>query len=172
MLFGIGINLKSRFNFTMFTHNSLNDFCEYTELNGSVRYKIPCTWKVTKQNISGDEVLSHTDFRSKDQKINGFFQVWKFNGDIENFLKESKAISSKQNLYKKYSLQILNLGGKKVYFIEYNITKEVGDSYIGQEYFIQNGNKFYRFSFFMKEDDFKENFSSMFRNIVETLKYN
>lgn len=158
--------------FTSLIKNDTNSLSEYTELNGRIKYKLPAKWQVKKQGISGNEILCHSDFRSNDGKISGFFQVWTFKGDLKTFLKNSKSISDKQNLYKYYSLKDIALDGKRGYLLKYNITKPVGDSYIGEEYFIENRSEFCRFSFFVKENDFKENMSNIFKTIVETLKYN
>lgn len=172
LILGFSKSLEGRLKLTSLIQNDINSLSEYTELNGRVKYKLPSEWQVRQQNIFGDEILCHTDFKSKDDKINGFFQVWKLDGDLKTFLKNSKMISDKQNLYKYYSLKDINLDGRKGYLLKYDITKPVGSSYIGEEYFIKNDNEFYRFSFFVKEDDFKKNMSDTFRTIVETLKYN
>ncbi|WP_446898249.1 PsbP-related protein [Clostridium sp. LBM24168] len=172
LILGFAKGFESRLKFTSLIQNDVNSLSEYTELNGRIKYKLPSEWQVRKQNMFGDEILCHTDFESKDDKIRGFFQVWKLNGDLKTFLKNSKIISDKQNLYKYYSLKNIDLDKRKGYLLKYDITKSVGGSYIGEEYFIKNGDEFYRFSFFVKEEDFKENMSDIFKTVVKTLKYN
>lgn len=172
VLLGFAKCFESRLGLTSLIRNDKDSMLQYAELNGRIKYKLPSEWYVKKQEVFGDEILCHTDFKSRDNKINGFFQVWKLNGNLETFLKNSKLISNKQNLYKSYSLKRLYLDGKKGYLLKYDITKEIGNSYIGQEYFWENGQEFYRFSFFVKENDFKQNMSDIFKTIAESLKYN
>ncbi|MBP2032315.1 hypothetical protein J2Z42_000980 [Clostridium algifaecis] len=172
VLLGFEKGFENRLKFASLIQNNINSLSQYSELNGKIKYKLPSSWKVKKQGTFGDEIVCHTDFKSNDDKINGFFEVWNFKGDLRTFLENSKVISDKQNLYKKYSLRDISYGDKTGYLLEYTMTKAVGNDYMGEEYFIKNGNQFYRFSFFMKEEDFKENMPTMFKTIVNTLKYN
>lgn len=169
----LGRVFMNKLEFTVSSDENLNNLRQYSELGGSVKYEIPGSWQIVRQDTFGSEVLCHTDFKNKDGKINGFFQVWRSNGNLEKFLTNSKKISNKQNnLYKKYSLESKRMNGRKLYLIKYDMTKEIGGSYVGEEYFLEGNNRFYRFTFFVKEKDFSEAMSSLFERIVKTLKYN
>lgn len=173
VLLGFEKCFESRLKFASLIQNNINSLSQYSEINNRIKYKLPSAWEVKRQETFGDEIVCHTDFKSKDNKVNGFFEVWKFKGDLKTFLENSKSISDRQeNLYKKYYLKDITYGNKTGYLLKYTMTKAVGNSYMGEEYFIKNENEFYRFSFFMKEEDFRENMTTMFKTIVQTLKYN
>lgn len=171
ILLGLEKNFDARLKVASLIQNNIKSLTEYKAMNGNLKYKLPAEWTAKQQDIFGKEILYHNDFNSKDNKIQGFVEVWNLKGDLKEFLKQSKDISSKQNLYKDYSMEPITINDKQGYLLNYTITKVSGDSYKGLEYFIEDGNRFYRFSFFVREADFKENMPTIFKTIVGTLEY-
>lgn len=172
VLLGFERNFDMRLKFTALIQNNMESLIEYKGLQGRLRYELPAQWTCRNQDIFGDEILYHSDFKSDDNTINGFVEVWNLKENLKVFLQNSKSISEKQNLYKEYSIKQICLDGNRGYLIKYTITKEIGDSYKCMEYFIETGKQICRFSFFVKESDFKENMPTIFEVIVKTLKYN
>ncbi|MEY7999381.1 PsbP-related protein [Clostridium sp. Mt-5] len=171
ILFGLEKNFDMKLKFTALMQNDIKSLTQYSGLKNRLKYKLPSNWICRNQDIFGDEIVYHSDFKSADSKINGFVQVWNLKGDLKVFLQNSKSISEEQNLYKDYNIRRININGSDGYLVEYTITKEIGDSYRGIEYFLEKGKQFCRFSFFVKDTDFKENMPTIFETIVKTLEY-
>lgn len=171
ILFGLEKNFDVKLKFTALMQNDIKSLTQYSGLKNRLKYKLPSNWDCRVQDIFGDEIVYHSNFKSADGKINGFVQVWNLKGNLKIFLQNSRSISEKQNLYKSYNMSRININGRNGYLVEYIITKEIGDSYRGIEYFIEEGKQFCRFSFFVKDMDFKENMPTIFETIVKTMKY-
>ncbi|WP_333888099.1 hypothetical protein [Clostridium sp.] len=171
ILLGLEKNFDMKLKFTALMQNNIKYLTQYEGMESKLKYKLPSKWSSKSQDICGNEILYHSDFKSEDNKIRGFVEVWNLNGSLKSFLENSKVISQKQNLYKNYRINEIEINGNDGYLIEYTITKEVGDSYKGIEYFLKKGTQFCRFSFFVNESDFKENMPTIFETIVKTLEY-
>ncbi len=171
ILFGLEKNFDVKLKFTALMQNDIKSLTQYSGLKNRLKYKLPSNWDCIVQDIFGDEIVYHSNFKSADGKINGFVQVWNLKGNLKIFLQNSRSISEKQNLYKSYNMSRININGRNGYLVEYIITKEIGDSYRGIEYFIEEGKQFCRFSFFVKDMDCKENMPTIFETIVKTLEY-
>ena len=171
ILFGVEKNFDTKLKHTALMQNDIKSLTQYSGLNDKLRYKLPSNWNCKVQDMSGDEIIYHSDFKSTDGKIHGFVQVWNLQGNLKLFLQNSKIVSEKQNLYESYNIGDVDVNGKDGYLVEYTITKEIGDSYRGIEYFLEKRKQFCRFSFFIKDTDFKENMPTIFETIVKTLEY-
>ncbi|MCI1944917.1 PsbP-related protein [Clostridium luticellarii] len=171
ILFGLEKNFDVKLKFTALMQNDIKSLTQYNGLKGRLKYELPSSWSCRNQEVFGDEIVYHSDFKSADGRINGFVQVWNLKGNLKEFLRNSEIISKKQNLYKDYNIRQIDINGTNGYLLEYTITKEIGDSYRGIEYFMKQGGQFLRFSFFVKDTDFKENMPTIFETIVKTMKY-
>ena len=58
------------------------------------------------------------------------------------------------------------------YLVNYNILTSQNVYFKSYEYFIKDKDKFFRFSFFVRSENFKDNMTSIFKIIVETLRSN
>ncbi len=171
VLFSLEKNFDARLKFTALIQNNINSLIEYGALNQKFTYKLPAEWSAKEKKFSGNEIIYHNDFNTKDFKIHGFVEVWNLNKDLKTFLEESKKISSEQNLYKAYEIKPITINDKDGYLINYTIITSANQNYKGYEYFIRNKDKFFRFSFFVREDNFKENMPTIFKTIVQTFAY-
>ncbi len=171
VLFGLERNFDSRLKLTALIQSNINALVKYQALDNKFSYKLPSEWVAKQQKFSGNEIIYHNDFNTKDSKIYGFVEVWNLNKDLKTFLEESKKISSEQNLYKAYEMKPIIINDKDGYLVNYTIVTPANEEYKGYEYFIRNKNKFFRFSFFVREDNFKENMPTIFKTIVQTFNY-
>lgn len=171
ILFGFAKYFDAGLKFTALMQNNINSLVQYEALDNKLSYKLPAEWTTKEQKFSGQEILYHNDFKTSDSKIHGFVEVWNLKQDLKSFLEESKKISSEQNLYKQYKISPITINNKDGYLVEYIIVTSSDIDYKGYEYFIKDNNKFFRFSFFMVGNNFKENMPTVFRTIVQTLNY-
>jgi len=171
ILLGFEKHFDARLKFTALMQNNINSLVQYEALNNKLSYKLPAEWSTKEQNFFGQEILYHNDFKTNDSKIYGFVEVWNLKQDLKKFLEESKKISSEQNLYKQYNISSIKINDKDGYLVCYTMINASDIDYKGYEYFIKDDDKFFRFSFFMKGSNFKENMPTVFRTIVQTLNY-
>lgn len=171
VLLGFEKHFDARLKFAALMQNNINSLVQYEALNNKLSYKLPAEWSTKEQNFSGQEILYHNDFKTNDSKIHGFVEAWSLKQDLKNFLEESKKISSEQNIYKQYNVSPIKVNNKDGYLVYYTMITSSDVAYKGYEYFIKNEDKFFRFSFFVRESNFKENMPTIFRAIVQTLNY-
>jgi hypothetical protein len=171
-LLGISKQFDNKLKNTILVENSINLLNKYEALNGKLSYKLPVGWTTKEKKISGEEIIYHNDFQSSDAVIHGFVQVWKSGQDLKVFLDNSKNISEEQNEIKNYKIDNIIINGKKAYLVQYLINVDGSNWYNAHEYFIQDDKQFYRFSFFIRNVNFKESYRAIFESIVDTLKIN
>lgn len=171
ILLGFEKHFEDRLKHTVLIQNNINSLVKYDGLNKKLSYKLPEGWSAKEQKFSGNEIIYHNDFISKDYKIHGFVEVWNSSRDLRTFLEESKKVSSEQNLYKAYKIEPITVNSSGGYLVKYIILTPDDVEYNGYEYFIRGDGKFFRFSFFVKKDDFREDMPVIFENIVKTLNY-
>lgn len=171
ILLGFEKYFDAGLKFTALMQNNINSLVQYKALDNKLSYKLPAEWVTKEQKFSGQEILYHNDFKTNDSKIYGFVEVWSLSKDLKDFLEESKKISSEQNLYKQYNISPIKINDRDGYLVSYTMITSSDIDYRGYEYFIKDSNKFFRFSFFMKASNFKENMPTVFKTIVQTLNY-
>lgn len=171
VLLGLEKKFDAGLKFTALIQNNISSLQKYEALDKKLSYKLPSEWATEQRNFSGGEIIYHNDFIAKDSKIHGFVEAWNLNKDLRTFLEESKKISSEQNLYKDYSINPIIINNRDGYLVSYTIVTPSNESVKGYEYFLRNKDKFFRFSFFVRENNFKENMPTIFKTIVQTLNY-
>jgi len=169
-LLGISKQFDQKLKTTILVENNINLLDDYVITNGKASYKLPKGWTTKEKKFSGDEILYHNDFQSSDAVISGFVQEWKGKQDLKAFLDNSKNISQGQNKIKDYKINDITINGKKTYVVQYLINISENNWYKAYEYFVDDGKEFYRFSFFIRNVNFKETYGAIFESIVETLK--
>jgi hypothetical protein len=172
ILFGFQTKFDSILKQTALMQSNIYSLKEYSALNNSITYKLPSDWTTSSQSFAGKEILYHNDFQSPDAKIHGFVEVWSIKEDLKTFLYKSKIASETQNVIKDYSITPISINGKSGYEIQYVMITNYGVPYKAFEYFINDQGRFVRFSFFVRDANLKENMATIFKTIVETVKYN
>ena len=172
MLLALEKGFHGKLTFVSLLQNNITTLKEYKGLDGKITYKLPAKWTSKERDFKSEEIVYHNEFTSQDSVINGFVQVWNIKGDLKGFLDRSKKISMEQNEVKDYKIAPLKINKYEGYSISYLIhIRNSTDWYKVYEYFMRVPNGFVRFSFFAKENMFKENFPTIFTTIIETLKY-
>ncbi|WP_027623603.1 hypothetical protein [Clostridium lundense] len=171
IMFSMQNKFRDQMKLTTLMQSNINSLKEYTALNGKLTYKLPSEWITTERSFGGSEIIYHNDFQSKDLKIHGFAQVWDMKEDLDTFLKKSEEISKKQNIISNYSVKEVTINNRKWKLVEYVIQNSENLKFRSYEYFIKSNDKLIRFSFFVRNENFKENMPVIFKTIVQTLNY-
>lgn len=148
--------------------NGIDSLKQYDVLKGSFKYKLPENWSTSQKNFGGGEILYHNDFNSSDEKIHGFVEVWKLRESLKSFLDSSKSSAFKPESYKNYSLVPKKINNHSGYLLTYDMNTSSGKYYKSYEYFVDNKDNFFRISFYVMEDNFKENMPAIFEAIAST----
>ena len=171
VLFGLEKKFDGRLKYVALMQNNINSLKQYEGLDKKFSYKLPSEWQTKEYKFGGEEVIYHNDFTSEDAVVHGIIEVWDMNVDLKTFLDKSKEISEKYNKLKDYSITPIKVKKSDGYLVNYTMETAPGIYYKSYEYFIKNDSKFFRFSFFVREANFKENMPTIFKTIVETFKY-
>ena len=171
-MFGMQKFFKDEINYTSLMQNNINSLKEYVIMKGEAVYNLPDEWKTSEEKFPGGEIIYHNDFQSKDLKIHGFVQVWNLKEDLMEFLKKSEKISKSQNTILDYKLEPIKIGKDEWYLVDYTIKNNYGAKYKSYEYFRKSKDKLIRFSFFVLEENFKENMPTLFKTIIQIFKHN
>ena len=171
VMFSIQNEFKDRMKLTTLMQSNINSLKEYKALNQELTYKLPAEWTTSEKAFEGNEIIYHNDFQSNDLKIHGFVEVWNMKEDLKEFLKKSEEISKIQNIISNYKAKVISINNKDWYLVEYTIENFQNAKFESYEYFIKNDDRLFRFSFFVRQDNFKENMPAIFKTIVQTLNY-
>lgn len=163
--------INNSMRMTSLMQSNIKNLKEYEALNGEIQYRLPEDWITEERKFEEDEIIYHNEFQSKDLKVHGFVQVWDINYSIKEFLQSSKIIAEKQNKISDYVMESIEVNNNPGYSINYIIRNKEDNSFKCYEYFLNKDDKIIRLSFFVKENKFKENMPTIFKNIVSTLKY-
>ncbi|MCM8710712.1 hypothetical protein M2651_06680 [Clostridium sp. SYSU_GA19001] len=170
VLFGLEKKFDDRLKYVALMQNNITSLKKYDvpELNFS--YKLPSEWITKKENFDGEEIVYHNNFESEDAIIHGFVQVWNMKEDLKNFLDKSKESGVKYASYKQYELIPITVKKHEGYLIIFTMKTSENAVFKGYEYFLKDKDKFFRFSFYVREKNFKENMPTIFKTIVDTFE--
>lgn len=170
ILFGFEKKFDGRLKYVALIQNNINSLKKYEVPDLKFSYKLPDKWTTQKEDLGGGEVLYHNNFSSEDSSIYGFVQVWKLREELKSFLERSKEFSEKSGFYSDYKLSPISVKKYEGYELTYTMTVSDDRVYIGHEYFLKDKGKFYRFSFFVRKANYKENMTTIFKTIVDTME--
>lgn len=168
VLFGLEKKFDGRLKYVALMQNNINSLKVYEGLNRTFSYKLPSQWTTKEEKYEGNEVIYHNSFLSEDAITHGMVQVWNIKEDLKTFLDKSKMLNEQYSSTKNYNINPITINKHEGYLVTYTTKTESGSVYKAYEYFIENKNKFIRFSFFVREENFKENMPTIFKTIVET----
>ncbi|NLG89365.1 MAG: hypothetical protein GX494_09185 [Clostridiaceae bacterium] len=115
----------------------------------------------------GQEIRVHMNFHHANNKVHGFFQVWKLDRSLEEFLNESKKYSSMTFInFSESAIKVQDLNG---FMWEY-VFMDTKNDIKGLEAFLENGNEMYRFSMFVMAADYKPQYKRIFKRMFKSLR--
>mgnify|MGYP000297054781 FL=1 len=144
---------------------------KYSALQGEFEFYLPTDWTTMEEAFSGGEIIYHISFTSKDKKIHGFVQVWDINKPLKQFIDESKQAAVGVIDFKYYRVKEITINNNKGYLLDYS-RKDNNDKYIkSYETFVEGTNgRIYRASFFVQEQDWKQNYLILFNRITRSFE--
>jgi len=139
---------------------------EYRLVNYSVRLEVPENTELIVTPDQGQEMQFNIYFSNEPLAFRGYLQLWQI-GDLESFLKDSKALSPFDFIY--YELSGIGQNLKDGFKAEW--TADFGESWIsGCEYWLRLENTtVVRLSFFTDTKDFPEGLSPVIQKMIDSL---
>lgn len=171
VLFGLEKKFDGRLKYVALMQSNINTLIKYEAPELNFAYKLPDKWTTKKQEFGGNEVVYHNDFTSEDALIHGFVQVWNIKEDLKSFLDKSKELNQQYAQYTNYNVSPIVIKKHEGYLMTYNMKTSEDATYKGYEYFLKDTGKFFRFAFYVRDKNFKENMPTIFKTIVDTLEH-
>jgi hypothetical protein len=171
VLFGLEKKFDGRLKYVALMQSNINSLVKYEAPELNFSYKLPDMWTAKKKDFGGGEIVYHNDFSSEDATIHGFVQVWNIKQDLKSFLDKSKEVNQQYAQYSDYNVSPIVINKHEGYLMTYNMQTSPEGKYKGYEYFLKDTNKFFRFSFFVRDINFKENMPTIFKTIVDTFEH-
>ncbi len=168
ILFVFEKNFDDKLKLTLLIQNDIKYMTQYNTGVKDIIYKLPSEWENSVENFSGGEILYHNDFQSDNSVIHGYVQVLNIKKDLKTYLDQSRIISQKQNKIYNYNINTIKIKNYNGFLINYKIESK-SNLYICNEYFVNVNGEIVRFSFFVRESNYKENMPTIFSTIVKTI---
>jgi hypothetical protein len=172
VLFGFEKKFDGRLKYVALMQSNISSLTKYDVPELKFNYKLPSNWTTKLENFGGGEIVYHNDFTSEDASIRGFVQVWNLKDDLKSFLDKTKEINAPYAKYSNYNVLPITVKKQEGYLMTYDMQTGANATYKGYEYFLKDENKFFRFSFYVRDVNFKENMPTIFKTIVDTFEYN
>lgn len=172
VLFGLENKFDGRLKYVALMQNNINSLKKFEIPELKFSYKLPSNWMTKRQVFNGGEILYHNDFASEDKAIHGYVQVWSIKEDLKSFLDKSKSESQQYAEFSEYNITPITVKNHEGYLMTYIMKTSNKGNYKGYEYFIKDKDKFIRFSFYVRDINFKENMPTIFKTIVDTFEHN
>ncbi len=149
-------------------NNSYKSFIDFKSPKEGFEFSYPSIFEINQLNFPGSEILSHIDFKNKDNKMkNGFVQVWNLPYSLEEFLDDSKKNAMVDFIdFSSKKIETNNLSG---YLWEYSFSG-ASVKYKALEAFFYKDSKLYRISYFMPLNEFNPDEYNMYWQIVKSFK--
>lgn len=144
---------------------------KYSALQDKFEFMLPSNWTTMEHPFSGGEIIYNLYFLSDDKKIHGFVQVWDIDKPLKQFIDESKKSAVGAVDFKYYRVKEIKNDSNKGYLIDYS-RRTNQDKYVrAYEAFIEGDKgRIYRVSFFVNEDDWKQQYLILFNRIIRSFK--
>lgn len=175
IMFATAKRIDGNLKYVALMQSDINSLKEYDILGEKISYRLPGNWKTKLGTKLTKDILYHNDFDSEDAIINGSVEVWNWSSkeDVKTYLEKNKDSNLGENIYKNYKVNNTTINNYEAYEVIYTIMTSKNIYYRAYEYFVkENENKYIKFSFYVRDGNFRENMPTIFRTITETFKCN
>jgi hypothetical protein len=146
-------------------------FEAYNVMDNTFHFELPDTWSTYETSFTGEEILYHLNFISRDRKIHGFVQVWQLSEPLKQFIDKSKESAVGVVDFKYFDIKEITADSKRGYLLDYSRANQKGEYIRAYEAFIPGfSNKVYRLSFFVPEKEWRDYYKILFDRIIRLIK--
>ena len=160
-------NLK----YAVLLQNNINSFKKYQYVNNEFSYDLPSEWRVNIRGIVSREIDYQNEFISENSNVSGMIQVWISQSDLTVFINRNAIMEQDQNITKNYTVNKLSIDSHDGYVVDYSMLNSQNTSYRCEEYYIKINKGIIKYSFYVRDKEFKENMPVIFKEIVTKLKF-
>ncbi|MDZ5254704.1 hypothetical protein [Clostridium sp. LIBA-8841] len=152
-------------------NNNIEGLNTYTALDGILTYKLPDSWDVEEKKYPGNYIIYDNNFTSDSMGLWGYVQILNSNEDLGKMIEDDKKKLNNDNVsdYVITDEKIDNELVKKVVFKEKN---DKGIIYVNTIYYKElDENKVVKVLFSASESKHKEDYSIIYKAIIDSLKH-
>ncbi|MEW8955534.1 hypothetical protein [Clostridium sp.] len=170
VLFALQGNFDNDLKKAALINSDLINLKKYSALNDKFIYNLPEEWTSKENDYNVSEILYSNNFSDKALHLHGYVEIWNDDGSLKTFVERSKDYGMKDYVYNDYVSSLSKLNNRESFQVTYTMESEKV-SYNVYEYFINLDESIVKFSFFVDKNKNKENYSLLFKTIVETFSY-
>jgi ribosomal protein L19 len=130
-----------------------------------VEFVYPANWQVDQQQVDGDEILHHVNYREPEKQVMGYVQVWAALSPLPEFLRESRDSSAAKADIKNFSMKQLQADQYQGYLLAYERNGSQ-NSFVAREYFFEKDKRIYRISLFVGKESWGNYYQEIFDQLV------
>jgi hypothetical protein len=132
-----------------------------------ITFQYPEALRMAEIKNLGQEIYIHLNYQHTNNKVFGFFQVWKLNQSLKKFLDNSKKYSSMSFIdFCESPIKIQDMNGFLWEYVFMTKTEDI----VGMEAFLEKSDEMYRFSMFVPRADYKASYKRIFLRMVKSLR--
>ena len=145
-------------------------FSNFNSISGKFSFNYPSILTIEQKEFSGSDILYHIYYYNSLIKSHGFVQVWSLSTTVKEFL--DKSLSTSQVTFTHFESKPIIINNIKGFYWSYSSLGKDGKTYKSNEVFLDKDGKMYRISYFVPEEAWDKNESSVFWGIVNSFKTN
>ncbi|EGT3614810.1 hypothetical protein FHH43_00935 [Clostridium perfringens] len=153
-------------------NNNIEGLNTYTALDGVLTYKLPDSWDVEEKRYPGNYIIYDNNFTSDSMGLWGYVQILNSSEELEKMIEKDKEKLNNDNVsdYLVTDEKLDDELVKKVVFKEKN---DKGITYVNTVYYKKlNDNKIIKVLFSASESKQKEDYSIIYKAIIDSLDDN
>jgi hypothetical protein len=171
ILFAAANWFQDNLKYTALLQSNINSFKTYQYINNEFGYDLPSEWAANIRKVVSSEIDYQNEFISKNSDISGMIQVWISQSDLTNFINKNAVMEQNQNIIRNYTVNKLSIDNHESFVVDYSMLNSQNINFRCEEYYIKMNKGIIKYSFYVRDKDFKENMSVIFKEIVNTLKF-
>lgn len=131
-----------------------------------ITFEYPETLRLDEIRNLGPEISIHLNYKHTNNRMFGFFQVWKLKQPLKDLLAQSKKYSSMTfETFKESNFKVRGMNGVMWEYVFLSSSKDIH----GLEAFVENNGEMYRFTMFVAKEDYKPAYKKILNRMVRSL---
>lgn len=171
ILFVAENSFQNNLKYTVLLQSNISSFKTYGYANNELSYDLPSEWRTNIRESVSSEINYQNEFVSKNSDISGSIQSWISQNDLTIFIKRNAVMQQNKNVIKNYKVNKLSIDKHDSYVVDYSMINTQNINYRCVEYYIKMNKGILKYSFYVRNIDYKENMPLIFKEIVGMLKF-
>lgn len=172
VLFAAQKGFDDRIKLAALMNSNIADFKQYTIDGTNYSYGLPNDWITEEKNYPGNYIIYNSSFKDKELGLIGYVQLINSKSKVRELV-SSDSKKLKQDKVREYKSKKIELNGKEGYLVSYKEKLNEGKLLNYNIYYLNVDNdKNIKVCFSVGQEKYRENLTTIFEAIVETVKTN